>query len=111
MPIVSGSRPTFSCSPPRSSRRKPAGSVSPPGARRREEGPDAAESIPWGSSSYISTLRGVGLPTGGLDVELLCVLGVQSLPAAELDGIGADDASHRFTGEEPLEDVEADVPA
>src|SRR3989442_13490185 len=58
-----------------------------------------------------STLRGVGLPTGGLNVELLCVLGVQSLPAAELDGIGADDASHRFTREEPLEDVEADVPA
>ena len=31
--------------------------------------------------------------------ELLCVLGVQSLPAVELHGIGADDASNRLTGE------------
>src|SRR5262245_38709782 len=47
----------------------------------------------------------------GLDVELLCVLGCQSLPAIELHGVGTDDAPNRLTGEEPLEDVEADVPA
>src|SRR5215467_15496469 len=58
-----------------------------------------------------SRLRGVGRPTGGLNAELLCILGVQSLPAAELHGLGADDASNRLTREEPLEDVEADVPA
>src|SRR5260370_624659 len=50
-------------------------------------------------------------PTGGLNAELLCVLCVQSLPAAELHGIGADHASNRLTREEPLKDVEADVPA
>jgi hypothetical protein len=42
-----------------------------------------AGSIPWGCSSRASTLGRVGRPAGGLDAELLCVLGVQSLPAAE----------------------------
>src|SRR5207247_2462083 len=50
-------------------------------------------------------------PTGGLNAELLCVLGVQSLPAAELHGLGADDASNRLTGEKPIQHIEADVPA
>ncbi len=48
---------------------------------------------------------------GRFDTELLGVLRVQSLPAAELHGLGADDASNRLTCEEPLKDVEADVPA
>src|SRR5947207_5399360 len=48
--------------------------------------------------------------TGGLNAELLCVLGVQSLPA-ELHGLGADDASNGLTGEKPLQHIEADVPA
>src|SRR5215831_20474851 len=60
---------------------------------------------------HVSTLRGGGRPTGGLNAELLCVLGVQSLPAAERHGLGADDASNRLIREEPLKDVEADVPA
>src|SRR5437868_11291220 len=46
-----------------------------------------------------------------LNAELLCVLGVQSLPAAEFHGLGAGEASNRLTREKPLEDVEADVPA
>src|SRR5262249_60994108 len=46
-----------------------------------------------------------------LDAELLCVLGVQSLPAVELHGLGADDASNGLAGEKPLQHVEADVPA
>src|SRR5712692_1128035 len=50
-------------------------------------------------------------PSGGLNAELLGVLGVQSLPAAELHGLGADDASNELTGENPLQHVEADVPA
>src|SRR5689334_24044477 len=50
-------------------------------------------------------------PTGGLNAELFRVLRVQTLPAAELHGLGADDASNRLTREEPLEDVEADMPA
>src|SRR5882724_272275 len=45
-----------------------------------------------------------------LDAELLCVLGFQFLPAAELHDLGADEASQRIAREEPLEDVEADVP-
>jgi hypothetical protein len=56
-------------------------------------------------------LRGVGRPTRALNAELLCVLGGQSLPAAELHDLGADDVSNRLTREEPLKDVEADVPA
>jgi hypothetical protein len=39
------------------------------------------------------------------------VLRVQPLPAGELHGVGADDASKRLTREEPLKDVEGDVPA
>src|SRR5262245_62825430 len=46
-----------------------------------------------GFSSLDSTLRGVGRPTGGLNAELLCVLGVQSLPATELHRLGANDAA------------------
>jgi hypothetical protein len=47
----------------------------------------------------------------GLNAELLGVLGVQSLPAAELHGLGADDASNGLTGEKPIQHIEADVPA
>src|SRR5207244_532109 len=50
-------------------------------------------------------------PTGSLNAELLCVLGVQSLPAAELHGLGADDAPNGLSGEKPLQHIEADVPA
>src|ERR1700730_14802920 len=59
-------------------------------------------------SRLLSRLR---RPVGRFDTELLGVLGVQPLPAAELHGLGADDASNRLTREEPLKDVEADVPA
>ena len=59
-------------------------------------------------SRLLSRLR---RPVGRFNAETLCVLGVQSLPAAELHGLGADDASNRLTREEPLKDVEADVPA
>src|SRR6266852_2501278 len=48
-------------------------------------------------------------PVGRLDTELLGVLRVQPLPA-ELHGLGAGDASNRLTREEPLKDVEANVP-
>src|SRR5436309_640415 len=50
-------------------------------------------------------------PAGQLDAELLGVLGVQSLPAAELHGVRADHASNRCTGQGPIEHVEADVPS
>src|SRR6266511_2594792 len=56
-----------------------------------------------------SRLRGVGRLTGGLNAELLCVLGVQSLPAAELHGLGADDASNGLTGEKPIRSEERRV--
>src|SRR5258706_14821219 len=71
----------------------------------------SAGSIPWGSSSLASTLRGGGRRTRGLNAELLCVLVPQSLPAGELHGVGADDASNRLTREVPRKDVEGDVPA
>src|SRR5437879_13586586 len=50
-------------------------------------------------------------PSRSLNAEQLCVLGVQSLPASELHGLGADDASNGLTGEKPLQHIEADVPA
>ena len=56
-------------------------------------------------------LRGVGRPTGGLNAELLCVLGVQSLPAAELHGVGAGDAADGLSAEKPIQNIETNVPA
>src|SRR4051812_49616846 len=48
--------------------------------------------------------------TGGRHAELRGVLAEQSLPAVDLHGVGAHDASHGLTGEQPLQHVEADVP-
>ena len=57
--------------------------------------------------TLLSRLR---LPAGRLNTELLCVLGVQSLPAAELHGLGADDASNGLIGEMPIQNIETNVP-
>src|SRR5262245_50425089 len=53
----------------------------------------------------------LGRPVGHFDAELPGVLGVQSLPSAELQGVCADDPSNRLSREEPLEDVETNVPS
>src|SRR5262245_10149122 len=45
-----------------------------------------------------------------LNAELFRVLGGQSLPAAELHGLGADHSPDRLAREQPIENVEADVP-
>jgi hypothetical protein len=45
-----------------------------------------------------------------LNAELLCVLGVQSLPAVDLYSVGANDAPNRLTGEKPIQNIETDVP-
>ena len=47
----------------------------------------------------------------GFKVELLRVFSVEPLPAAELHGIGADDAADGLSGEQTIQHVEADVPA
>jgi hypothetical protein len=59
-------------------------------------------------SRFLSRLR---RQVGQFNAELLGVLGGQSLPAAELHGIGSNDASNRIPREQPLKYVEADVPA
>src|SRR5271165_3341910 len=59
----------------------------------------------------LSTLRGVGRPTGGLNAELLGVLDVQSLPAAELHGRGADDGADGSSAEKAIQNIETNVPA
>src|SRR6516225_6784567 len=63
-----------------------------------------------GPSSFtlLSCLR---RPVGQFNAELLGVLRGQPLPAIELHGLGAEDGSNRLAREEPLQDVEADVPA
>src|SRR5438874_11837326 len=63
---------------------------------------------PTFSCSHPRRSRG---PTGGLNSELLCVLRVQSLPAAELHGIGADDAADGSSAEKPIQNIESNVPA
>src|SRR3954463_4899907 len=51
-----------------------------------------------------------GALTGGLDAELLCVLGVQSPPAAELHRVAAGDAADGRSAEEAGQDAERNVP-
>lgn len=46
---------------------------------------------------------------GRLNAELFRILGVQSLPA-ELHGRRANDAPKRLTREEPIENVETNMP-
>src|SRR5882672_2582835 len=47
----------------------------------------------------------------GLDAELLCVLGVQSLPATELHHLGTNDTADGSPAEKVAQDIEADVPS
>src|SRR5438132_5318338 len=61
------------------------------------------------SSSHASTLRGVGLPTWGLNAELLCVLGVQTLPA-ELHRLGTNHAADGSSTEKMIQNIETNVP-
>src|SRR5215470_6994746 len=44
------------------------------------------------------------------NAELLGVLGVQSLPAAELHGLGAGDAANGSPAEKVIQNVETNVP-
>src|SRR5438445_979045 len=59
------------------------------------------------SSRLLSRLR---RPVGRFNAELLCVLGVQSLPALELHGLGADDAADGSSAEKVIQNIETNVP-
>ena len=50
-------------------------------------------------------------PAGRLNKEQPGVLRVQPLPAGELHGISVDDASNGLTGEQPIQNIESNVPA
>src|SRR5206468_2055458 len=56
-----------------------------------------------------SSFRGVR-PIRGLNAELLCVFGVQLLPASEFHGLGTDHASNRPIGEKAIENIQTNVP-
>src|ERR1035441_301989 len=56
----------------------------------------------------LSTLRGVGRPTGGLNAELLCVRGVQSLPAAELHRLATSDAADGSSAEKVIQNIRSE---
>src|SRR2546430_9989460 len=49
-------------------------------------------------------------PVGRFDTELLCVLRVQSLPAAELHRCGANHASNRSSAEKVIQNIKTNVP-
>src|SRR5204862_8122938 len=83
----------------------------PSNRRAQEHAETAVQASRASPPPSVSRLRDVGRPTRSLDAELLCILAGQSLPAAQLQRVTGDDASDWLTGEEPLEDVEADVPA
>src|SRR5438128_7685484 len=59
---------------------------------------------------HASRLRGVGRPAVRFNTELLGVLRVQPLPAAELHGLGADDASNGSSAEKVIQNIETNVP-
>jgi hypothetical protein len=63
------------------------------------------------SSSFASTPRGVGLRVRYFSTKLLCVLGVQSLPAAEFHGLGAGHAADGISTEKMVQNIETNVPA
>src|SRR5262245_58173739 len=63
------------------------------------------------SGTRSRALRFLSRQPGRCDAELLRILGVQSLEAADLHGIGPDDPSEGLTGEVAIQHVEADVPA
>src|SRR5437763_17030385 len=47
----------------------------------------------------------------GLNAELLCVLGVQSLPTAELDRVGTNHAADGSSAEKLIQNIETNVPS
>src|SRR6185503_11795746 len=49
-------------------------------------------------------------PVGGLDAELLAVLGVQPLPAADLHRLGTHDAAEGRSAEQMIQHIEAQMP-
>ena len=59
-------------------------------------------------SGLLSRLR---RPVGGLNPELLGVLGVQSLPLAELHGVGTDQAADGSSAEKMIQNIETNVPS
>src|SRR5579862_573061 len=64
--------------------------------------------LPFFSCSLI--LWGVGQPTWDLNAELLCVFGVQSLPAAEFYCFAGNDAAHGSSAEKVIQNIQANVP-
>jgi hypothetical protein len=58
-------------------------------------------------SRLLSRLR---RPVGRFDTELLGVLRVQPLPAAELHGVGADHAADGSSAEKAIQNIETNVP-
>jgi hypothetical protein len=66
------------------------------------------ESVPHLKGSLM--LRGIGRATRGLNSELPGILGVQSLPAAELHGIGADHAADGSSAQKAIQNIEGYVP-
>src|SRR5689334_6023816 len=59
-------------------------------------------------SGFLSRLR---RPVGWFHTELLCVLGVQLLPAAELHGLWTSDTADRSFAEKVIQHIERNVPA
>src|SRR6266567_5707911 len=72
-----------------------------------EPGADQAHKYSVTDSRFLSRLR---RPVGRFNPELLSVLRVEPLPAAELHGVGADDAADGSSAEKVIQNIEADVP-
>src|ERR1700745_2715675 len=62
----------------------------------------------WAMMSLLLSRR--RRPVDHFNTKELGVLGLQLVPAAELHGVGADEASDGMTAEKAIEHIEADVP-
>ena|SRR5690242_8625736 len=62
------------------------------------------------TNSLDADADGGSLPSKLFHSELLRILGIQALPAAELHSVGAYDAPNGLTGEKLIQHIEADVP-
>src|SRR3989454_6381133 len=80
-------------------------------ASRTMPGSATAHHPPFGQASLARVrLVSCSHPRSSRYAELLCILRVQSLPAAELHRVGTDDAADGRSAEQVIQNVEADVP-
>ncbi len=103
-------------SKPRVRIRRPSRTMGPRGGneddqRMDEECMSARKTVEESHTGFLgSGLGDFGWPARNFHTELLGVLHVQPLPAAELHGLGADNAADGSSAENAIQNIETNVP-